>query len=61
MKTFTLLAVTGGLFFNSLCLNNSDAKKHKAYSKVNAKHCVKKCCKNMKTTKEAAFNISKAV
>jgi len=56
MKLFTLLAITGGLFFNSLCLNNGDVKTHS-----NVKHCIKKCCKNVKCTKGPGFNMSKTV
>ena len=62
MKTFTLLAVAGGLFFNSFCLNNGGFKKQKTYSKVNnAKHCNQKCCKNVKNTKVVSFSANKAV
>ena len=56
MKTFTLLAVTGGLFFTSLCLNSKHVKKAEVWSKCNAKHCIKKGCDNAKKGRIGGVN-----
>lgn len=60
MKTFTLLAVTGGLFFTSLCLNNSKSvKSARVCLKTEVGHCIKKCCNNAKKAKTGNTHISK--
>jgi hypothetical protein len=59
MKTFTLLAVTGGLFFTSLCLNSKDVKRAKVCLKKNAVHCIKTCCNNAKKAKTGHTYISR--
>ena len=58
MKTFTLLAVTGGLFFASLCLDSKHVKKTAVLSKNNVKHCMKKSCSSAKKCKAGNMNIS---
>jgi hypothetical protein len=65
MKTFTLLAVTGGLFFTSLCLNSKDVKSTKDVKnakvclKNDAGHSIKKNCNNAKKAKTGSTHISK--
>ena len=53
MKTFTILAVTGGLYLSSLYLNkplNNNQPKNTI-----SKHCTAKCCKD-KCSKSAVEN-----
>ena len=58
MKIFTLLAVTGGLFLSSLCIDGKNVRHvSNACVKSYARHCVKKCCNNTKKTKIANANI----
>jgi hypothetical protein len=59
MKTFTLLAVTGGLFFTSLCLNSKDVKNTKVCLRNEAGHSIKKCCNNAKKAKIGNIHISR--
>jgi hypothetical protein len=60
MKTFTLLAVTGGLFFTSLCLNNSKSVKNsRVCLKNDVGHSIKKCCNNAKKAKAGSTHISR--
>jgi hypothetical protein len=61
MKIFTLLAITGGLFFTSLCLDldNKSEKSNSICAKSSVKHTVKKCCPNAKMPKCASVNIGR--
>ena len=65
MKTFTLLAVTGGLFFTSLCLNSKDVKNAKDVKntrvclKNDAGHSIKKSCNSAKKARTGSTHISK--
>jgi hypothetical protein len=59
MKTFTLLAVTGGLFLSSLCIDGKNVRHvSNACVKSYVRQCVKKCCNNTKKAKVAHANIS---
>jgi hypothetical protein len=59
MKAFTLLAVTGGLFFTSLCLNSKQVKNSRISLKSEVGHCIKKCCNHAKKAKTSNTDISK--
>ncbi|MDN5287847.1 MAG: hypothetical protein JWR38_4121 [Mucilaginibacter sp.] len=56
MKTFTILAVTGGLFFASVGLNSRHVKNSRVCAKINTAHCMKKCCNGAKKTKAGSMN-----
>lgn len=58
MKTFTILAVTGGLFFASVCLDSKHVKHNRVYARVNTRHCSKKCCNNAKKAKAVCAYIA---
>jgi hypothetical protein len=55
MKTLTLLAITGGLFFASPGLDSKHVKSNKECTKISAKHCTKKSC-NSKKAKSAVIS-----
>jgi len=57
MRTLTLLAITGGLFFASPGLDSKHLKSSRDCTKVHAKHCTKKCC-NSKKAKSAVITHS---
>lgn len=62
MKLFTILAVTGGLFFTSAGLNSKHAKNSKVCVKTTTVHCIKKCCNNAKKVKSSsAHTVVKSV
>ncbi|WP_166088359.1 hypothetical protein [Mucilaginibacter inviolabilis] len=48
MKTLIILAITGGVFFNSPGLEKKHPKSSKVCAKTYAKHCAKNNCNHTK-------------